>query len=136
VLHTLTNLPTEAQPHGLVLIERDELNAVPEIIRLACVHASQHRPVLVVPYAISDLQRGPLWFHRSLLGLGRRRKRAVDAGQRLQRQPHDDSDAPAAEPMLIAAATLRGYQIENDPVFDLAGFQADDSAIGFPGVTS
>ena len=77
VLQALTNLPTEAQPHGLVLIERDELNAVPEIIRLACVHASQHRPVLVVPYAISDLQRGPFWFQRSL-GLSRLRKRRIE----------------------------------------------------------
>ena len=38
--------------------------------------------------------------------------------------------------MLIAAATLRGYQLENAAVFDLAGFQRDDCAIGFHGVTS
>jgi hypothetical protein len=38
--------------------------------------------------------------------------------------------------MLIAAATVRVYELENAAVFDLAGFQADDCAIGFHSVTS
>jgi hypothetical protein len=37
---------------------------------------------------------------------------------------------------MLIAATIRGYQLENDPVFDLAGLQAVDSAIEFQGVTS
>ena len=37
---------------------------------------------------------------------------------------------------MIAAATVRGYQLETDPVVEFAGLQADDSSIGFQGLTS
>jgi len=47
VFRALTDLPTEAQPYELARRERDELQAVPEVIGASQVDASQHRPVLV-----------------------------------------------------------------------------------------
>ena len=42
VLQALTDLSSEGQPHVLVLGQRDELDAVPEVIRLTPAHASQY----------------------------------------------------------------------------------------------
>jgi hypothetical protein len=36
----------------------------------------------------------------------------------------------------IAAPPVRGYQLESDPVIELAGIQADDSSSGFHDLTS
>src|SRR2546428_2997884 len=93
VLQALTDLSSEGQPHVLVLGQRDELDAVPEVIRLTPVHASQYRPVLV---ETPNLILGPLELARSLTGLVPGRQHAVDAGQQLERQPYDDGCAPAS----------------------------------------
>jgi hypothetical protein len=47
----------------------------------------------------------------------------------LERDANDDGAPPAADWMLIATATICDYRLENNPVFDLAGLHADDSAI-------
>ena len=96
VLFPLAGLPTETQPHGPVLRQRDELQPVPEVIRGTQVHPPQDRPVFVEPSGRSDLIHGPLRFARSLAGLSPRRQHAVDEGQPLEDQIDDEGDTQAA----------------------------------------
>lgn len=49
VLTALADLPADCQPYVLVRTQRNELQAIPEVIGVVEVDASQHRPVLVEP---------------------------------------------------------------------------------------
>ena len=94
VLPPLPDLPTDAEPHGPVRRQRDELHPVPEVIRLAQINPLQDRPVFVEPCGISDLKGGPLRFARRRTRLGPRGQRAGNEGQG-ERETEDDGGAEA-----------------------------------------
>src|SRR5207237_7840625 len=78
VLAALPSLPADGQPNVLIGTQRNELQAVPEVVGLVEVDAAQHRPVFVESSSRSDLIGGPLRLARRLTGLCPGERHALD----------------------------------------------------------